>query len=143
MQIAKRVNIIVGLALIAICILNIIAFVKIAFAPFEFFITLFEGIFGMVIISSSFQMRCIRRNFLFMMTGVGRGSFNIYVGLILFLTQGNDTNIANIIMGIAMIVAGSILLFLSKFKNLTDEEIMRAVSVQKQSVWNAVGNAAK
>ena len=77
-----------------------------------------------------------------MMTGVGRGCFNIYVGLLMFLTLG-DKVIINYIMGIALIVSGLIFLFLSKFKHMSDEDINRAVSVQKKSVMNAALHHAK
>ena len=122
-------------------VLNIISIVNV-FDVFGFTISVFEGIFGLIIISSSFQMRCVRRNFLFMMTGVGRGFFNIYVGLLMFFTNG-DGKWVSYIMGFAMIGAGLIFLFLSRFKNVSDEDINRAVSVQKKSVFNSFGTVAK
>ena len=46
-------------------------------------------------------------------------------------------------MGGVLIVGGLIFLFLSLFKQMNDEEISRAVSVQKKSVTNAAGNLAR
>ena len=77
------------------------------------------------------------------MTGMGRGMFNLYVGGLLFLSKGDKQSIGNIVMGIAMLGAGCIFVFLSKFKQISDDEIIRAVSVQKKSVYNFVGNQAK
>ena len=47
------------------------------------------------------------------------------------------------LMGLAMIIGGSIFLFLSFFKNMNDEEISRAVSIQKKSVADAAIGVAK
>ena len=135
-KMAKYTNMIVGVALLVIVVLEFLAFQFIN--PFGFMITVFEAIFGLIIISSSFQMTCIRRNFLFMMTGVGKGCFNIFVGSMLFF---NGTAVSSI-MGFAMMAAGCIFIFLSRFRQLSDEDINRAVSVQKKSVFNAVGNVA-
>ena len=79
-----------------------------------------------------------------MMTGVGRGCFNIFVGSLLFFTNDKSkTFTAGFFMGWAMILCGCLFIFLSKFKQLSDEDINRAISVQKQSVANHVGTLAK
>ena len=138
-KIAKYINIIIGIALLVIVVLEFITFKFIN--PFAFMITVFEAIFGLVIIASSFNMVCIRRNFLFMMTGIGKGFFNIFVGSMLFF-NGDGTISASFFMGWAMIIGGCIFIFLSRFRQLSDEDINRAVSIQKKSVFNAVGTVA-
>ena len=69
--------------------------------------------------ASSFGMPCVKRNFLFLMTGVGKGIFNAFVGTLLFMND--DT--PSIIMGWAMIVSGLIFIFLSKVKKMSDEDM--------------------
>ena len=89
-------------------------------------------------------MTCVRRNYLFLMTGIGRGCFNIFVGTLLFFTQDPSSTLSvGFFMGWAMILAGFIFLFLSKYKQLSDEDINRAISVQKKSVAFHVTNAAR
>ena len=92
---------------------------------------LFYRVFGCIIISSTFGLTCVRRNFLFMMTGAGRGFFNIFVGGTLFMTTSETDGFFSpgTMMGIGMLIGGSIFLFLSFFKNMNDEEISRAVSI--------------
>ena len=107
---------------------------------FGFTLAVFQSIFGLIIVVSSFGHKCVRRNFLFMMTGVGKGFFNIFVGSLLFFTNERGKILStNTIMGSAMIFAGLIFIFLSKHKKLSDEDINRAISVQKKSVINSVG----
>ena len=140
-KIVKYTNLIVGTALIAVVIMSAITLG--VFAPISFALTFFQSVFGLIIIASSFGHKCVRRNFLFMMTGVGRGCFNIFVGTLLFFNSehGKIFTVQNL-MGFFMILAGGIFIFLSKYKQLSDDDIQRAVSVQKKSVANAVGNAA-
>ena len=112
--------------------------------PFTIILQGFLAFFGLIIICSSFGMRCIRRNFLFLMTGVGRGIFNIFVGSLLFFTdQSTSTFTLSFFMGWFILVSGLIFLFLSKFKQLSDEDINRAISVQKKSVNAHVQNFAR
>ena len=74
---------------------------------------------------SSFQMPCVKRNFFFLMTGLGKGFFNMFVGTLLFLN--GDT--ASDLMGWAMIISGCIFIFLSRVKNMSDSDLERAMSV--------------
>ena len=60
------------------------------------------------------------------MTGVGKGIFNIFVGTLLFL---NEDDGACKLMGWAMIGAGFAFIFLSKVKNMSDDDMVRALSV--------------
>ena len=81
-KVAKYTNLIVGTLLIVTVILNFVSFGWVDM--FTFILKIFLAIFGLIILASSFGHRCVRRNFLFMMTGVGRGLFNIFVGTLLF-----------------------------------------------------------
>ena len=138
----KYINIIVGTALIAIVILD---FITLGFIDvFSFVLTCYQRLFGIIIIASSFGAKCIRRNFLFLMTGLGRGFFNFFVGTSLFMSgDPGKTITANFFLGWAMVTSGLIFLFLSRYKRLSDEDINRAVSIQKKSVINSVSDMAR
>ena len=68
------------------------------------------------------------------MTGMGKGLFNIFVGSLLFFTKDSKYDLLNLIMGPCIMGSGAIFLFLSLFKNMSDEELHRAVSVQKEEI---------
>ena len=76
------------------------------------------------------MMACVKRNFLFLMSGLGKGFFNIFIGTLLFLNHDSagKTDMFNTIMGSAMIVGGLGFIFLSKVKNMSDEDMNRALS---------------
>ena len=78
------------------------------------------------------------------MTGVGKGIFNCFVGTLLFLNE--DDGMAQI-MGWAMIGAGLAFIFLSKVKNMSDDDMQRALSVygeaNKAQMKKAAVNTAK
>ena len=80
---------------------------------------------------SAFNVTCIRKHFLFMKTGWGKGLFNIFVGILL---MNDPEKLRSIVFGGAMIFAGLIFLFLSRVKHMADEELDRAVSVTRASV---------
>ena len=73
------------------------------------------------------------------MTGVGKGLFNIFVGSLLYCIPSTSAkyDLLNIIMGPCIMGSGAIFLFLSIFKNMSDEELHRAVSVQKEELQQA------
>ena len=75
--------------------------------------------------ASAFNMPCVKRNFMFLLTGMGKGFFKIFVGLLLFINNTTPTDI----MGAAMIFSGGILIFLSKYKNMSDDDLNRALSL--------------
>ena len=75
--------------------------------------------------ASTFNMPCVKRNFMFLLTGIGKGIFNIMVGILLFV---NDSAPARL-MGVAMIASGFAFLFLSKYKNMSDDDLNRAMSL--------------
>uniref|UniRef100_A0A7S3FUV6 Uncharacterized protein n=1 Tax=Strombidium rassoulzadegani TaxID=1082188 RepID=A0A7S3FUV6_9SPIT len=106
-------------------------------------LNLFECLFGVIIMSSSFNLPCIKRNFFFLLTGIGKGVFNIFVGSLLFLNSGG----AYTILGFGMIGAGGVFIFLSKFKNMTDDDLHRALSiyndVSKKQMKQGAVNLAK
>ena len=88
--------------------------------------------------ASVFMMPCVKTNFFFLMTGVGKGLFNMFTGTLLLLNVGST---ANSIMGYAMIASGLVFIFLSKVKNMSDDDMTRALSVQR-SEKNAMKGAA-
>ena len=78
--------------------------------------------------ASSFNMPCIARNFLFLLTGVGKGTFNIFVGGLLFVTDAREGFSLDTVMGIAMVAAGLVFLFLSIVKKMSDDELQAAIT---------------
>ena len=84
-------------------------------------------------------MPCVGRNFFFLMTGVGKGIFNCFVGTLLFL---NEDDGAATIMGWAMIGSGCAFIFLSKVKNMSDDDMQRALSVYGEANKKAMRQAA-
>ena len=70
-------------------------------------------------------MPCIARNFLFLLTGVGKGVFNIFVGGLLFVA--NDS-VMDLVMGYAMLGAGGVFLFLSVVKKMSDDDLHAAMT---------------
>ena len=96
-------------------------------------------LFGLMIIASSFQMEVVRKNFLFLMTGTGKAAFNIFVGTLCFITSQKATSY---IMGTAMILSGCVFIFFSKYKEMSDEDLNRAVSVSRGSVNAALAKTA-
>jgi hypothetical protein len=81
--------------------------------------------------ASTFMMACVKRNFLFLLSGIGKGVFNIFIGTLLFLNHDSSggTGLYNELMGGALLVSGLIFIFLSKVKNMSDEDMTRALSV--------------
>ena len=90
-------------------------------------------LFGLLIVASSFGAKFVIENYLFIMTGKGRGLFNIFVGSLLFITTAKAT-IASLIMGIALCLAGFFILYLSCCNKMTDIEIQRNMSVQQSEI---------
>ena len=73
------------------------------------------------------------------MTGVGKGVFNIFVG---FLMIVKSQALPSWLMGIAMILAGILFICLSKYKEMSDEDLNRAVSVNRAALNQAVKKKA-
>ena len=117
----KWSNFIIGIYLVVSAVLNTIAFTNAVFSPFTFILTLYEGLFGcLMVFSSAFpKMKCIRNNFLFLLTGKGKGTFNIFVGCILFFANAVKTSGRNVVTDVAGYVcvgSGLGMIFLSVFK---------------------------
>ena len=87
LKIAKYINLAAGVSLTVVCGMNILDIFKVFdIANFGLVIlNIYECIFGLMIMASSFNMPCVKKNFLFLLTGIGRGAFNTYVGSLLFV----------------------------------------------------------
>ena len=72
---------------------------------------------------SSFNMPCISRNFFLILTGGGKGIFNIFVGLLLYVTHGDETTGFSSIVGYFFVASGFFFIFLSKCSNMTDDQL--------------------
>ena len=105
---------------------NEIVFRVSAIPYFQYYMT--DRFFGLLIICASCGMRFIKNNYLFLMTGMGKGFFNVFVGSLLCSI---NKELLNLIMGPCIMGSGLIFIFLSMFKNMSDDELQRAVSVQK------------
>jgi len=79
---------------------------------------------------STFNVGCIARNFYFILTGMGKGCFNLFVGSLILI---NDDPFS-IIVGFSLIGSGILFVFLSKVKKLTDEELQRATSIYTENL---------
>ena len=82
--------------------------------------------FGIIILGSSFNMPCVARDFYFIQTGMGKGAFNLFCGLCLFIDSDNGFSL---LMGIAMTISGIIFMFLSRCRHMSDESLQRATSI--------------
>lgn len=84
-----------------------------------------------MIVCSTFNLKFVQNNFLFLMTGAGKGLFNVFVGCCLFVsdTKGDSPGGPSIdmILGICMLAAGGVFLFLSFVKKMSDEDLRKAV----------------
>merc|ERR1711998_302595 len=115
-KVAKWTNFVIGVWLIFTVFLGIatLNFLN----PFWLSMSLYEAFFGVLIMLSSCNLKLIKENFLFLMTGSGKGCFNIFVGSLLgFMTD--DNFLASQICGYVMIGTGFIFLFLSCCKNVS------------------------
>ena len=124
-KIAKYSNLLVGLFLFVTAILNVV-YIFSALKPFVFTMTLYEGLFGLLMVLSSLctKMKCIRNNFLFLLTGTGKGIFNIFVGCILFYCGGSDNlNVLILIVGWTCIATGIVFIFLAQVRQLSEADI--------------------
>lgn len=85
---------------------------------------------------SSCNIGCISRNFYMILTGGGKGLFNMFVGLLLFMNYGSKTPIYIPIVGVLLVVSGLIFIFLSKCTHMSDETLLRATSINTKEVQN-------
>ena len=139
---ARIINLIVGTLLSVSCgfsIFNIFGSSGLFGNLGRFFLNFYMCVFGLIIMASSFGMPCIKRNFLFLLTGIGKGLFNIFVGTLLF-TNGDSLSY---LIGWAIIAAGCVFLYLSMAKNMSDEDLERALSVYAEKNKTAVKETGK
>merc|ERR1711935_111056 len=119
-------NLLVGTSLITMVIVN---FAKFGFLnPFTFAMTAFQGLFGVLIVASCFGAKFIINDYLFIMTGKGRGCFNIIVGLLIFITNPRTT-VPEYLMGFLLLFSGMFILFLTLCTKASNDDILRAMSV--------------
>ena len=78
-------------------------------------------VFGLVIVGSTFNMPCIARNFYFILTGMGKGAFNLFIGFLIFCS--GYTGIIGFALAVLYIFSGFFIVFLSYCKNMTDEHL--------------------
>ena len=91
----------------------------------------FLVLFGLIIIASSFNMPCIAQNFYLILTGMGKGMFNIFIGLLLLCSS--DKALSQVMASI-MLISGAVFIFLSKYRNMSDEALQRATSIATKEV---------
>ena len=122
LKVARYLNLVGGTALIIVCIFEMILIIPNFFTnPGQVLLNIFLCFFGLVIMASSINMPCVARNFFFILTGVGKGLFNIFVGTLLFLNE--DGFNPSMFLGFAMILSGLVFLFLSYCKKMTDTDL--------------------
>ena len=112
LKLARYLNIIAGTALVVVSIFEIIGLFTFA-NPGALFLDIYLFFFGLLIMGSSINLSCIGRNFFFLLTGVGKGLFNMFVGTLLFLNESTDTISAANVMGWCLLVSGAVFLLLS------------------------------
>ena len=123
MKVVKYVNIIGGIAIITICVIELITLIVDIFTnPGGVAVNFYLIFFALIMIASHINMPCIRRNFFFILTAYGKGTFNIFVGSLLFL---NDPGVfsASLLLGITLCITGLVFLILSCLKKVTDEDL--------------------
>ena len=87
--------------------------------------------FGLLIMGSSFNMPCVARNFYFILTGMGKGCFNIFCGVLCFI----DTDYwATTVVGIVMVSSGVLFIFLSRCRHMSDDSLQRAMSINQKAL---------
>jgi hypothetical protein len=68
------------------------------------------------------------------LTGGGKGIFNIFVGLLLSMNSGINSPFYIPTVGVLLVGSGFIFIFLSKCTNMSDETLMRATSINTKEV---------
>ena len=144
LKIARYLNLGGGLALCVVCVMRIISiasnFVGLFIAVGELGLNCFLFLFGAIIMAASFNMPCIATNFYLILTGMGKGAFNIFIGLLLLCDiDANDSfNPLSFIMSMVMLTTGVVFIFLSKWRNMSDDELQRATSIATKEVKKKV-----
>ena len=95
-------------------------------------------LFCLIILGSSFGMNVVKKNLLFMSSGYGKGAFNLFTGMLLFINNTDSGWLTlNNIAGIAICVSGLIFICLSKFKDLSESDLDRHASHNRKEVYAA------
>ena len=71
-----------------------------------------------------------------MLSGAGRGAFSVFVGMSLFFNVNQLDGFLNYdtIMGLVMMTGGLIFIFMSRFREMSDEALLEAVSLNRAEV---------
>jgi len=141
LKVARYLNLIGGTALIVVCVLELVNLFNFA-NPGAVFLNLYLCFFGLLIMGSSINMPCIGRNFFFLLTGIGKGAFNMFIGSLLFLNHPGEFS-ASLILGIVLMVSGIIFMLLSCCKKMTDDELQRASSLYGKELQSKARNQGK
>ena len=72
-----------------------------------------------------------------MSSGYGKGFFNLFTGMLLFINSDEGWLTTNNIAGVAISVSGIIFICLSKFKDLSESDMDRHASANRKDVYNA------
>jgi hypothetical protein len=83
-------------------------------------------VFGLIILGSSFNMPVVARDFYFIQTGMGKGCFNLFCGLLMCC---DIDEFYSKIMAFCMIISGITFIFLSRCRHMSDEQLNRATSI--------------
>ena len=142
LKVARYLNLIGGTALIVICVLEIINVFTVFFDLGSIFLNIYLCFFGLLIMGSSINMPCIGRNFFFLLTGVGKGVFNIFVGTLLFLNRPGSFS-PSVVLAFCFIFSGLVFLSLSCCKKMTDDELQRATSLYGKELQIKARNEGK
>ena len=93
---------------------------------------------------SSFGSNAVKKNMLFMSSGYGKGFFNLFTGMLLFINADTSSFLNyNTICGMAISVSGLIFICLSKFKDLSESDLDRHASHNRKEVYAAGMGVAK
>lgn len=106
------------------------------------FLNIYMCFFGLIIMASSINMPCIARNFFFILTGKGKGIFNIFVGTLLFLNEPGKFS-PSMVLGWMLVVSGLLFIFFSFFKKMSDEDLQRATSLYGAELQKKAMNSGK
>ena len=146
---ARYINLIIGTILSVLGVISLFSvisnFIDAVLYPGHLILNFYCMFFGNIIMASSFNMPCIEKNFYFLMTGYGKGAFNILVGATLFIASAGESAIGNEIMGWCMIFAGCVFIFLVRYKGMSDDDLHRSLSIMasEKNTAKKAANALK
>ena len=143
LKVARYLNLVGGTALIVICVLELVTlFIDFFLNPGAVLLNIYMCFFGLIIMGSSINMPCIGRNFFFILTGMGKGIFNIFIGTLLFLNHPGEIS-PSAILGWMFIISGFVFIFFSYCKKMTDTDLQRATSLYGAELQQKARNQGK